>query len=302
MFAVSSVMSLLAAACGSDDPMSVAAVDPDRAPSVEVDRFSAKAGMLQVRSASNGLPGPDEPVDFDRPPFITEGLGPEGQLVRYYNFDVRPTQPAPIYVLFREGATEPVAGQLNIVDVIPGDDGYNDFWQVTRVTVPSSYVANSVTSLDQLTTRGYAMAATESLVNCPVVPDGSTATERLVEEPSTLFRGWYRDQIVHYFTFSERPLAGPGVPIAPIYVTFNLNPDQDGGGPPSGFKMEPNAEQTHNVLSALPETPGYSPLWSVNPYDNADFDQVSTLSSAESARVLDEGVATVNCPVVAIEE
>ena len=46
----------------------------------------------------------------------------------YTNFDVQSTTPAPIYVLFRKGESAPVAGQPNIVDVIPGDPGHNDFW------------------------------------------------------------------------------------------------------------------------------------------------------------------------------
>jgi hypothetical protein len=68
---------------------------------------------------------------------VTTGLGPHGEVVTYYNFEVQSTTPAPICVLFRKGDDKPVAGQLNIVDVIPGDTGYNDFWQVTK-TSPSS--------------------------------------------------------------------------------------------------------------------------------------------------------------------
>jgi hypothetical protein len=49
---------------------------------------------------------------------------------------------------------------------------------------------------------------------------------------------------------------------------------------------------------AAPGSDGYSPLWSVNPYDNADFDGVVDLSSVMAANVLAEGVASVNCPVV----
>ncbi|MBD3289750.1 DNRLRE domain-containing protein, partial [candidate division KSB1 bacterium] len=95
-----------------------------------IDRFSEDAGNLFVRDDTNGLPGPNEPIDFDMAPFITKGLGPNGEFISYYNFDVQPTVPAPIYVLFREGEDAPVAGQMNIIDVVPGDEGYNDFWHV----------------------------------------------------------------------------------------------------------------------------------------------------------------------------
>src|SRR5262249_1936381 len=103
---------------GADPDSALAAKDPATAETVAVDRFTDQAGMLQRRSASPSLPGPNQPVNFDQGPFITQGLGPHGEKVRYYNFDVQPTAPAPIYVLFRTGESTPVAGQLNIVDVI----------------------------------------------------------------------------------------------------------------------------------------------------------------------------------------
>lgn len=288
------------AACGSSGDDGASAVDPDTAPRVAVDRFGEGA-MLQSRANNPELPGPDEPVDFDREPFITRGLSPEGASVRYYNFDVQPTEPAPIFVLFREGESTPVDGQLDIVDALPGMEGYNDFWRVMRVSVPSSYVANSVTSRDEIEAMGFAVDMTEELVNHPLVPGGSTARLRWGGASPALERGWYRGQVVHYFSFDEAPLAGDAVPTAPIFVTFNLNPDVAGGGPPSGFAKEPGSDQTHNVLTALPEDPGYSPLWSVSPYDNADFARVMDLSSVRDANVLARGVANVNCPVVAAD-
>ena len=137
-----------------------AQVDPETAPKASIDRFSPEAGHLFVRDEMNGLPGPNQPIDFDNGPFITKGLGPNGELVSYYNFDVQPTESAPIYVLFREGESTPVEGQLNIVNVIPGDSGYNDFWDVTKVTVPQSYVANTITSFSEISDSGYTIEET----------------------------------------------------------------------------------------------------------------------------------------------
>jgi hypothetical protein len=276
--------------------------DPDTAPVVAVDRFSAAAGTLQVRDDMNGLPEANEPVDFDVAPFITTGFGPAGEIVSYYNFDVQPTAPAPIYVLQREDGS-PVAGQLNIIDVIPGDVGYNDFWRVNVVTVPDDYVANTIASAPALMSGDYAIVETSMLVNCPVVPDGSTATHRAMEDasPTDLQRGWYKDQVVTYFTFGERALevtADGSVPTSPIYVTFNVNPDEPDGGPPSGFVTEPGNVQTHNVPSTLPGDAAYSPLWDVHIYDNEDFDAVMDLATAEAATILVEHAANVNCPIV----
>jgi hypothetical protein len=212
-----------------------------------------------------------------------------------------PVEPAPIYVLFRAGETQPVSGQLNVVDAIPGDLSYSDFWQVIRVTVPQDYVANTITSRAQIITAGYQMQETTTLVNCPIVPEGSTASEG--DGADGLTRGWYRGQVVFYFNFGEAPLtttSGGEVPRAPIFVTFNINPDQQDGGPPSGFRTEAGTAQTHNVVGAIPGQAGYSPLWLVVPYDNVAFNTVRDLPTAQAAQNF--GVAAiVNCPIVFVE-
>ena len=305
-----SILSICIVACSDDDSsggITAAggmAVDPETAPEVAVDRFSAGAGMLFVRDASNGLPEENAPIDFDQPPFITQGLGPAGEMVEYYNFDVQPTEPAPIYVLFEEGASVPVQGQLNIIDVIPGSAGYSDFWHVRKVTVPTGYVANAITSVDEILEHDLPIEAMPTIVNCPVVPDGSTADKRIGGGSPGLVRGWYQDQVVRYFSFEEAPLevdSAGMVPLSPIYVSFNVNPNEPGGGPASGFVTETGTMQTHNVVATLPGDAGYSPLWGVNVYDNADFGGVSDLVSAQAANILATGVATPNCPIVSVQ-
>lgn len=278
--------------------------DPDSAPVVAVDRFSDNAGMLFRRSGNPALPDANEAVNFDQGPFITMGLGPSGEMVEYYNFDVQPTDPAPIYVLFREGESSPVSEQLNIIDVIPGDAGYNDFWHVHKVTVPSDYEANTASSLQDIQDRGFNIEGTTMLVNCPVVPEGSMASKRMGGGSTGLVRGWYKEQVVYYFSFEEKALmpVNDMVPTSPIYVSFNINPSSDpNSGPASGFMTEAGSSQTHNVLATLPSHSGYSPLWMVNVYDNADFPNVMDLATATSANILATGVANVNCPVVSVQ-
>jgi len=279
-------------------------VDPDQAPIAAVDRFSEKAAHLQLRTADNHIPGPNEPVDFDTGPFITQGLSPTtGKPVRYYNFDVQTTMPAPVYVLYREGEDQPVPSQLDIIDTLPGEKGYNDFRQVWKVSVPKDYVANTITDTATLLKAGYKMQQTATLRNMPVVPDKSRARARLKGESAELQGAWYRGQVAKYFSFNEAPLsaAGTNVPVSPIYVTFNVNPDQPNGGPATGFRTEPNSQQTHNVPFTLPRDTGYSPLWLVAVYDNADWLSVRDRATALKAKVLAPGVATVNCPIVFIE-
>src|SRR6056297_157496 len=137
LFSILLLITLSFGACNDDnedennDPV---INDPETAEKVSVDRFSDDAAVLMKRSDNPNLPDPNEPIDFDQEPFITQSLGPTGEVVKYYNFDVQPRIPAPIYVLFKEGSNEPVDGQLNIIDVVPGDDYYNDFWQIFEVT------------------------------------------------------------------------------------------------------------------------------------------------------------------------
>lgn len=300
------------AACEKDNemmPEGPMPVDPNTAEKAMIDRFSAEAGHLMVRNDMNGLPGANEAIHFDQGPFITQGIGPDGEVVKYYNFDVQPVKAAPIYVLFREGESSPVSGQLNIIDVIPGDEGYNDFWHVNKVTVPADYVANVITRVQEIMDMGYPVEPTNIVVNCPVVPEGSTASLRFTSsEPTGLINGWYKGKLVFYFTFEEKmltvelPSAGqPDVPVSDILVTFNINPDVEGGGPPSGFVTEMGSSQTHNVIQTIPEDEMYSPLWNVNVYDNMDFAMVNDWMSATNATILAAGVALVNCPVVSVE-
>lgn len=291
-------VSVLFTQCKKDD--NVTGKDPVTAERVKVDRFSASAGHLMVRDASNGLPAANAPINFDVAPFITQGLSATGTKVEYYNFDVQPAVPAPIYVLFKAGATTPVEGQLNIIDQIPGDAGYNDFWLVNKVEVPADYIANTITSFAEIQAKKYAITPTKDIVNCPVVPEGSVASKRLGTESPALTIGWYKGKVVSYFSFNEKALSTVNdlVPTSPIYVTFNINPPATGGGPASGFKFEMGSMQTHNVIATLPTDASYSPLWMVRVYDNTSFSMVNNLSTAQAAPLLDGNAALVNCPVV----
>ena len=291
--AVTMTAIVMAAGCTEETGKDLATTE--RAP---IDRFSAGAGTLFVREADPTLPGPNEAIDYDAR-FLMRGLGPQGQVVLLYHFDVQPTAPAPIYVLFREGESVPVEGQGNIVTVIPGDPGYNDLWQPVRVEVPSDYVANTRTSYAEL--AGLPMQAMPALVNCPVVPEGSVAAVRTPGDYSELHQGWYGGKVIQYFHFGERPGLAPVagvVPTSTAYFAYDVNPSS--GAPGSGFAVEAGTAQTHNVVATLPEDAGYSPLWSVNVYDRAGFDGVSDLATAMAAPRLATGVGIVNAPIARV--
>jgi len=291
------VIALTLASCKKDSKPAATAKDINTAEKVSVDRFSSTAGHLMVRTTSNGLPAANAPINFDVDPFITKGLSKSGVMTEYYNFDVQPMTPVNIYAFFKSGSTAPVPGQNNVINTIPGDAGYNDFWVVNKVTVPDDYVPNSITSLAEILASGYNIQKTNSIVNCPVVPFGSTASKKFGGGSQALTLGWYNGKAVAYFDFEEKEITATitgDVPVVPIYVMFNNNTT----GPASGFKTETGTAQTHNVLSVSPTDAGYSPLWKVVVLDNSAFANVNNITTANSATVLIPNAGLVNCPVV----
>ena len=220
----------------------------------------------------------------------------QGRETFYYDFG--PSTPltedgagvvtAPIFVLVTgfdaDGNPQAVDGQANIVDVIPGDEGYSDLWEVTFVTVPADYQANSITSAQEVIDGGYEQTKAGVFVNCPIVPAGST----LSEGGAPLVQGWYKGQEVFYFDFGPNPTTP-----APIYVLV------------TGFDADGNPQAVDgqaNIVDVIPEDEGYSAFWSVNFVTvPADY-QANTITSA--ADVLSGGYditpagLAVNCPVI----
>src|SRR5258708_6558955 len=141
--------------------------NPDTAPVVSVDPFSDGVAHPFKRSASSALPAANAPIDFDQGPFVTHGLGPGGERVTCYNCDVLPAAPAPIYVFFREGSATELTEQLHVIDALPGEAGYNDFWRVTNGTVPPSYDPNSAPRLADIKPAGFAPTPAYLMLTCP---------------------------------------------------------------------------------------------------------------------------------------
>ena len=273
-------------------------LDPDHAPIAAVDRFSDASGTLLKRSADTRLPGPNEPIDFDRPPLNTLGFSPSGEPVLYYHLDVQSTTPAPVYILYHESEDQPVQGQLDIVDTLPGEKGYNDFRQVWKVWVPKDYVANTITDATALQQAGYKMVKTDKLLNMAVVPDRSHV--QFNGRNSDLQSAWYQGQVAKFFLFDEAPLSvsGDNVPVSPIYDGFTINPGEPNGG--KELCTDPGSTQTHNIAGTVPGDKAYSPLWLRIVYDSAACSSVHNLETALQAKKVAAPVLFINCPIVAI--
>lgn len=252
---------------------------PATAPGV-IDRFSPAAGHLMVRG-TKPLPAPGAPIDFDRRPFITQAFGPDGRVVRYYHFDVQSPVPATLWRATRAGEHAALSGQLDIVDAIPGEPGYSDFFRIAWVEVPADFVPGSAHARADL--AQFPTTLSTKWIDCPIVPHGSTA-----RESATPVQLAYRGATIDCLRFGdEADLDGERVPTSPIYVTFGTE----------GFKREGETPQTHNVVLSVPGDTDYSPLWDVHVYDARAFARVHDAATAQRARLAEHG-PLVNCPIV----
>jgi hypothetical protein len=218
------------------------------------------------------------------------------EAVEYYDFGMNTplatgdsVASAPIWVLVHEmmAGEDPqfVEGQHNIVDVVPGDDGYSDLWQVMLVEVPDDYEADSIRNAADIDEMAYPVTETEMYVNCPIVHEG---TELEGGEP--LVQGWYRDEEVYYPDF------GLNIPFAiPIWAFIT---GMDSGGNPQFV------EGQHNIIDAVPGDDGYSAFWRVNLVTvPEDFEPDSIRDAAdvnEMGYEVTETDLVVNCPIVAM--
>lgn len=194
---------------------------------------------------------------------------------------------APIYAFTTgkndDGSPRLVSGQHNVIDVLPGQAGYSDLWEVMLITVPTSYVADSVRSRADIEAQGFQAVSAGLFVNCPVVPTGST-----VEEGSPLVQGWYRGEAVYYPDFGmNRPVS---IPIWAFATGMNSD-----GSP----KL---VEGQRNVIDAIPGQAGYSAFWRVNlVMVSGGYTANSIKSAAEVAASgfpVTQTSMVVNCPVL----
>jgi hypothetical protein len=194
---------------------------------------------------------------------------------------------APIYAFITgmDGDGNPVfvEGQHNIIDVVPGDTGYSDLWEVNLVVVDDAYEADSIKSVGDVMLTDFEVLTPGLFVNCPVVPDGST-----FENGDELVQGWYKGDSVFYPDFGMN--SPSAVPIW-VFIT-GMNAD----GTPQFL------EGQNNIIDLVPADTGYSAFWQVNMVMAGDDYEPNAIKSA--ADVMSSGMEVVptdlvvNCPVV----
>lgn len=292
-------LALLAACGGPAAPTG----DPDTAPPRDVDRFSDNFGKLFKRSepafdptnVQPLLPAPNAPIDFDTL-FTVKALGPRGEAALYYALDILPEVPGRAFV-FVDGAGARIDGQLPILENAPGEEGYNDFVQITEVTVGDGYLPNTITSSAALAAAVDAgevtSAVTSRIENWSMVPKGSIATRTFLGARVDGERAWIDDEVASLLVFErDLEITGDGtVPTSGIVVIF-----QNDESPAQGFQADADG-QTHNALETLPGEAGYSSLWAHQRGALVGFDDVTDFASALD-NVAGPLPVNVNCPVV----
>ncbi len=216
-----------------------------------------------------------------------------GNDAKYWDFGMAsPTNasgavsPAPIYAFSTgkndDGSPRLVSGQHNVIDVLPGQPGYSDLWEVMLVTVPTSYVADSVRSKADIDAKGLKATSAGIFVNCPVVPTGST-----LESGNALVQGWYHGESVFYPDF------GMNAPISIPIWAFATGMNTDGSP-----KL---VEGQRNVIDAIPGQPAYSAFWRVNLVMVSSGYTANAIKSAAdvvaSGLPVTQTAMVVNCPV-----
>lgn len=216
-----------------------------------------------------------------------------GEAVEYYDFgmhtpltDGESVATAPIWVLVYDDmdkdGPEFVEGQHNIVDVVPGDEGYSDLWKVMLVAVPRDYEADSIRSAADIDAMAYPITETDMYVNCPIVPEGTT-----LEGGEPLVQGWYQGQEVYYPDFGLNP------PFAIPIWAFITGMDADGN--------PVFVEGQHNVIDAVPGDEAYSAFWRVNlVVVDGEYEPDSIRDAADINEMYEvtQTDLVVNCPVV----
>ena len=274
---------LLAACGGDDDDDTGQAATATEEPMM--DETATEEAMMEPTAT-------EEMMDDEMVKMLVSGWY-RGEEVQYYDFGMHTpltsgdsVATAPIWVLIHEmmDGEDPqfVEGQHNIVDVIPGDDGYSDLWQVMLVEVPDDYEADSIRTAAEINEMAYPVTETEMYVNCPIIPDGTE-----LESGEPLIQGWYQGEPVFYPDF------GLNIAFAIPIWAFITGMDSDGN--------PLFVEGQHNIIDAIPADEGYSAFWRVNlvtvPEDYEPDSIRNAADVTEMAYEVTETDLVVNCPV-----
>src|SRR5262249_8336233 len=157
------------------------------------------------------LPAPGAPIDLDTAPFLRSIEGPDGVRRQCYDLDLRPAVPARVYV-FYDPLGNGILSQFPVIDKVPGDPGYSDILDICKVTIPAGFPGEhrirdlaTVEALLRDPRSGFKVTRTGSLLNAPIVPEGSRASMKADNRDgeAALMTVWYRGKRARYLYFEQ---------------------------------------------------------------------------------------------------
>jgi len=182
-----------------------------------------------------------------------------------------------------DGTPDLVPGQNPIIDVLPGNPGYSDLWQINLVTVTRFYQPNSIKSLNDINANDLTITPTNTLVNRPIVPAGSS-----VEGNLSLTQAWFQDQPVYYFDLGTNPDT-----TVPIYFLI------------TGLDIQGNpvyVQGQQNIFEFVQGESGYSAFGRVNLVTVPDGYTPNSLRSVADIQISEYSITTtdtlINVPVI----
>ena len=184
----------------------------------------------------------------------------------------------------------------NMIDILPCEAHYSDFWEVNMVKVPDStpysYYKSAADVNKDVASKKITITKPGKLVNCPVVPFNSTVIDDSPNptngntKPADVF-GWYKGKQIFYYNFGEIP----SVKTQPIW----------------NFKTADGTMGGHNVIDVIPGDEAYTPFWQktiVTVPDN--LKGMDAIKSADGVSMsgykVDMYSDVVNCPLTYTEE
>ena len=139
-----------------------------------------------------------------------EVTAPGGRTRSCYDLDLRPASAPPRIYAFYDASGSYILTQFPVIDVVPGDPGYSDVWEVFKVHAPPGFPADNsirdaatVERLIQDPASGWTAEDTRILSNSPVVPAGSRAGMRADGRSGAapLRYAWYRGRRAPFLYF-----------------------------------------------------------------------------------------------------
>ena len=216
--------------------------------------------------------------------------------------------------------------QRPIIDTLPKQAGYSDFFELVAVTGPGDYNANDIKSRATLLRTGYHTQYTGRVVNCPIVgPDNRLAPSKsLLKFP--LVELWYRQKTVHCQLMDGgiHLLGQTGAPVFKVFTTpIDAQRTEVRVAANDLYQMVTkafaSADQvtdipvpSNNIFVQFPGTSGYTPLakiWDVTvPTDYkvgglTSHSDLFPVVDFKDPRIVERSPeAFCNCPVVHVEK